>query len=276
MFELPEYLTLASQMNETILGKVVESGERGNTPHKFVWYNRTAEEFADLCRGKVIGKATSKGRWLFLPLEPGYVFVLGEFGGRVLFHPTLTSIPSKYHLLFRFSDGSALTGMTQMWGAVELYEKGKELERQYIKGMRPTPVEPEFTFPYFSGLIDELLLGEKRSAKGLLTQDQIIPGLGNAIAQDILFRAKLHPRHSLSELETTQRKALFEAIISTVNDAIAGSGRDDEFDLYNHPGRYHRMMDKRAEENPCPVCGTKVEKMQYLGGACYFCPTCQK
>jgi formamidopyrimidine-DNA glycosylase len=35
-------------------------------------------------------------------------------------------------------------------------------------------------------------------------------------------------------------------------------------------------MDKRAEENPCPVCGTKVEKMQYLGGACYFCPTCQK
>jgi formamidopyrimidine-DNA glycosylase len=216
------------------------------------------------------------GRWLFLPLEPGYIFVLGEFGGRVLFHSDGSSLPSKYHLLFTFTDGSALTGMTQMWGAVELYEKGNELDRQYIKGMRPTPVEPEFTFPYFSGLIDELLLGEKRSVKGLLTQDQLIPGLGNAIAQDILFRAKLHPRHSLSELDTVQRKTLFEAIISTVGNAIVGGGRDDELDLYNQPGSYHRIMDKRAEGNPCPVCGTKVEKIQYLGGACYFCHQCQK
>jgi formamidopyrimidine-DNA glycosylase len=150
------------------------------------------------------------------------------------------------------------------------------LERQYIKGMRPTPSDPEFTFPYFSGLIDELLLGEKRSVKSLLTQDQLVPGLGNAIAQDILFRAKLHPRHPLIELDTSQRKALFEAISSTVRDVIAGGGRNDEYDLYNQPGRYQRIMDKRAEGNPCPDCGAKVEKIQYLGGTCYFCPECQK
>ena len=276
MFELPEITNLASQMNDSLKGKVIAEVVQGNSPHKFVWYNHPAKEFADLCRGKVIGEATSKGRWLFLPLEPGSVFVLGEFGGRVLFHPDGTSIPPKYHLLFRFSDGSALTGMTQMWGAVELYEKGKEQERQYIKGMRPTPMEPKFTFPYFSGLIDELLLGEKRSVKGLLTQDQLIPGLGNAIAQDILFRAKLHPRHPIGELDTDQRKALFEAIMKTVRDVIAGGGRDDEYDLYNQPGRYRRIMDKRAEGNPCPDCGAKVEKIQYLGGACYFCPECQK
>lgn len=276
MFELPEITTLAMQMNDTLTGKDIVDAVRGNTPHKFVWYNRSAEEFVDLSRGKVIGKAYSKGRWIFLPLEPGYIFVLGEFGGRVLFHPVGTTIPTKYHLLFRFSDGSAMTAMTQMWGAVELYEKGKELERQYIQGMRLTPVEGEFTFPYFSRLIDELLLGEKRSVKSLLTQDQLIPGLGNAIAQDILFQAKLHPRHPLKELDTNQRKVLFEAIIKTVKDAIAGGGRDDEHDLYDRPGRYHRIMDKRAEGNPCPVCSTKVEKIQYLGGACYFCPKCQK
>ncbi len=276
MFELPEITTLAAQMNDSISGKVIANGVQGNSPHKFVWYNRTAEEFADLCRGKVIGKASSKGRWLFLPLEPGYIFVLGEFGGRVLLHPDGTSIPAKYHLMFSFADGSALTAMTQMWGAVELYEKGKEQERQYIKDMRLTPVDGDFNFLYFSGLIDELLLGEKRSVKSLLTQDQLIPGLGNAITQDILFQAKLHPRHPLSELDQNQRRALFEAIIGTVEDVITGGGRNDEYDLYNQPGSYHRVMDKRAEGNPCPDCGTKVEKIQYLGGACYFCPHCQK
>ena len=73
--------------------------------------------------------------------------------------------------------------MTQMWGAMELYESGQELERQYVKDMRPTPTEPEFTYAYFSALIDSLLAGEKRSVKGLLTQEQLIPGLGNAIAR---------------------------------------------------------------------------------------------
>jgi formamidopyrimidine-DNA glycosylase len=78
------------------------------------------------------------------------------------------------------------------WGAMELFETGKELERQYIQGMRTTPVEPGFTFEYFSALIDEQVQLEKRSAKGLLTQEGLVPGLGNAITQDILFRAKLH------------------------------------------------------------------------------------
>jgi hypothetical protein len=42
--------------------------------------------------------------------------------------------------------------------------------------MRTTPVDPEFSCEYSSGLIDELLLMEKRSVKSLLTQDQLIPG----------------------------------------------------------------------------------------------------
>ena len=74
---------------------------------------------------------------------------------------------------------------------MELYEEGAEQDRQYVKDMMTTPVEPEFTFDYFDTIVDNLATGKKRSAKALLTQDQIIPGLGNAIAQDILFRARL-------------------------------------------------------------------------------------
>jgi formamidopyrimidine-DNA glycosylase len=45
MFELPEYTTLARQMNATLAGKTIQRGILGNSPHKFVWYNRTHEEF---------------------------------------------------------------------------------------------------------------------------------------------------------------------------------------------------------------------------------------
>lgn len=276
MFELPEFVTLARQMNETLQGKTVQRGSLGNVPHKFVWYNRTPEEFVQLTAGKVIGEARSQGRWLFLPLQPGYVMLLGECGGKLLYHPTGAERPKTYHLFLELDDDSALSATTQMWGAYELYEKGQERERQYVKDMRPTPVDPAFTLEYFNTLLDTLIGEKKRSAKGLLTQEQLIPGLGNAIAQDILFRARLHPRHDLAELDPAQRRALYDAIVDTVQDVIAQGGRYDEVDLYGKPGGYVRLMDKNALGRPCPECGGAVEKMQYLGGACYYCPSCQR
>jgi formamidopyrimidine-DNA glycosylase len=275
MFELPEYTTLARQMNATLTGKIIQRGMLGNSPHKFVWYNRTHEEFENLTRAKRVGLARVRGRWLSLGLDPGYLILLGECGGKVLYHAPGASLPEKYHMFLAFEDGSAVTIMTAMWGAMELYEAGQELERKYIKDMRTTPLDPGFTFDYFSSLIDELLHGEKRSVKSLLTQDQLIPGLGNASAQDILFYAHLHPRRSLADLSPGQRRDLYTAIMDTIREVIEKSGRNDETDLFGKPGGYLRIMDSHAAGKPCPECGRTVEKMQYLGGACYFCPKCQ-
>ncbi len=274
MFELPEVVTLANQINDTLKGKIIEKGVLGNTPHKFVWYNRTHPEFEKLTKGKKIGKARAKGRWLFMALDPGYMLLFGECGGKVLYHTAGSKVPKKYHLYITFEDDSFFTATTQMWGAFELYEKGEEQNRKYIKDMKATPSEDGFTFRYFSHLIDSL--PEKKSAKGLLTQDQLIPGLGNAIAQDILFKARLHPRHPVEELNKSERKKLYNAIIKTVQEVIKKGGRYDEYDLYNNPGKYIRIMDKNAVGHPCPKCGSTIEKIQYLGGACYFCPDCQK
>jgi formamidopyrimidine-DNA glycosylase len=275
MFELPEYVTLARQMNESLRGKVVQRGQLGNSPHKFVWYNRSAEEFERLTRGKTVGEARARGRWLSVPLDPGYVLLFGECGGKMLYHAPGAKLPKKYHLYITFDDGSFLTETTQMWGAMELYEAGEELNREYVKDMRPTPTDPAFTAGYFHGLVDELATGKKRSAKALLTQDQLIPGLGNAIAQDILFRARLHPRQPLTELSVEQKEILYQAIVDTVAEVIDKGGRYDEYDLYGERGGYVRIMDKNAVKRPCPACGGEVQKIQYLGGACYLCPACQ-
>jgi len=276
VFELPEFFTLSKQINSSLRGKIIRSGHLGNTPHKFVWYNRSHDEFEMLTKGKMIGEAWAKGKWLFIPLESGYVLLLGECGGKVLYHPPGSKLPKKYHLYLTFEDDSFFTVTTQMWGAMELYEKGKEGNRKYVQGMRVTPIEPEFTFNYFCRLIQELVSQKKQSVKGLLTQDQIIPGLGNAITQDILFRARLHPRHPIDDLNLQQKQGLFDAILNTVNEVMEKGGRNDEYDLYNKRGSYIRIMDKNSVGNPCPECGSSIEKTQYLGGTCYFCPSCQR
>jgi len=275
VFEYPEFATLTRQMNDTLQGKRIRSGQLGNSPHKFVWYNRSHDEFERLTKGKTVGEARAKGKWLFVPLNPGYVLLLGECGGKVLYHPPDSQVPKKYHLAITFEDDTFLTATTQMWGAMELYERGEEQERQYVKGMRTTPAEPEFTFEYLCTLIDDPATGEKRTAKGLLTQDQLIPGLGNAIAQDILFRARLSPKFPVADLSPDQARALHRAIVDTVREVTEKGGRYDEVDLYGQRGGYERMMDKNAVGRPCPECGGEVKKIQYLGGSCYFCPSCQ-
>lgn len=273
MFELPEFVTLAAQINQTLSGKVIGQGVLGNTPHKFVWYNQSPAEFGRLTKGKTVGGARARGKWLFVALEPGYVLLFGECGGKMLYHAPGAKRPAKYHLSLEFNDDSGFTATTQMWGAMELHEAGQEQNRQYVKGMRPTPVDPEFTFDYFSGLI--ATEGNKRTAKSLLTQEQLIPGLGNAIAQDILFRARLHPRHPVDNLTKAQQRKLYTAIVKTVQAVVKQGGRYDEVDLFNEAGGYIRLMDQEATRRPCPECGGRVEKMAYLGGACYFCPRCQ-
>ncbi len=244
-------------------------------PHKFVWYNREHDEFWAIVRGLRVGDVHAEGRWLFVSLEPGYVLLLGEWGGRILYHEAPATRPPKYHLYLAFEDGTALSATTQMWGGVGLFERGREREWPYVKDMRTSPAESAFTWEYFTCLAEEARAGGKRSVKGLLTQDQLIPGLGNAIAQDIMFRARLHPRHDLADLDEGQLRALYDETVATVRDVTAAGGRNDERDLFGDAGGYQRIMDVRAAGRPCPRCGTPIEKMQYLGGACYLCPSCQ-
>jgi formamidopyrimidine-DNA glycosylase len=141
--------------------------------------------------------------------------------------------------------------------------------------VRPTPIDAGFTIDHLVSLVAEQA-SQGRTAKGLLTQESLVPGLGNALAQDILFEAGLHPRRALTSLDRTQVEALHGVIVRTVRDAIDGGGRDDEVDLFGNPGRYRRRMDRRAVGRPCPRCDTAVVKLQYLGGACHICPGCQR
>jgi formamidopyrimidine-DNA glycosylase len=274
MFELPEYLTIAKQMNKSISGKTVLSGVMGNSPHKFVWYNQNPQTFSRIVNGKTIGDAYCKGRWLFIPLEPGYVLVLGECGGKIILVDS-NNVPSKYHLLLNIEGNKSIYAMTQMWGAMELYRKGEELKRQYIADMRTTPLDKEFTYKYFKSLIDEARSEKKRSVKSLLTQDQLIPGLGNSIAQDILFNARLHPKTQIEVLSEEEIMTLYKSIKETVNDAAKNDGRNDEYDFYGNLGKYERVLDSKSIERGCPVCKSKIEKIQYLGGSSYSCSKCQ-
>ncbi len=274
MIELPEAITLARQITAELKGTGVIAGTRGNSPHKFAFYNREPEEYEAILPGKMVGQATAHGSQLLVPLAPDHLLVLGGGGERILLHADESTLPKKHQLLLAFADGRFLTVSVQGWGSVLLLHQS-EAESHHLAGPpRVSPVDQAFTFEYFSELFGRLE-SDAHSVKYFAISKPGIWGVGNGYLQDILFRAKLHPRRRARDLKQSERRAFYAATREVLRTAVEQGGRDSERDLYNRPGHYRRLLNSKAVGAPCPVCGTPIEKISFLGGASYFCPTCQ-
>ena len=138
-----------------------------------------------------------------------------------------------------------------------------------------SPIGDDFTLKHFLALFDGLKADDSRSVKFFIISDPGILGVANGFLQDILFSAKLHPKRKAVKLVASEKENLFKAVRDTLTLAVAQGGRDTEYDLYGNTGGYKKILDSRSVGKPCPACGTTIEKTAFLGGACYFCPSCQ-
>ncbi len=279
MIEMPEAATLARQMNTALAGKVITRFTRGPLTHKFLWLNRPDEEYQSILPGKVVSAASSFGRSIYLHLGTEAMLWWGDTGGKIFYHAPGTELPKKYHLLWDFSDGSHLTFSMEMWGYVKLLDSSQFGARPHDEsGVQP--LSPEFTLEYFDEMLEAYPDKTSKGIKGFLVATgyavpRHINGLGNAYVQDILFRAGLDPRRKIPSIHADERHNLFDAIQEVIGQAVALKGRDEECDLFGQPGQYMRLMDSRTAGKPCPSCGKPIQKIAYLGGACYLCPRCQ-
>ena len=275
MIELPEAVAIARQMTAELKGKRIESGIRGNAPHKFAFYSRPAEEYEAILAGKAMGEAADHGSLILASVEPDHLLVLGGGGERILFHRDESALPKKHQLLLHFEDGTYLTVSVQGWGFVQLLKSSEVAGRPHVGWKRVSPLTGAFTFEHFQGLFAELKEDDPRSVKFFVISKPGVWGVGNGYLQDILFRAGIHPRRRVVHIAEEERRALYEAIRETLKQAADLGGRDTERDLHNRPGGYTRILDSKKVGQPCPRCGTPIEKIQYLGGASYFCGRCQ-
>jgi formamidopyrimidine-DNA glycosylase len=275
MIEMPEATTIAHQMQETLVGKTIQHFMRGPLVHKFLWLNKSAEEYDAFLSGRQITGASSYGRSIYLYVGEADLLWFGELGGRILYHSGGEALPAKYHLRWDFADGSAMSFAMQMWGFIGLLARSELATHPYAEVGIP-PLSERFTSDRFDQLLEEYPEKTKKGIKGFLVTSKHVNGIGNGYLQDILFRAKIHPGRKIPSLIAEDRQRLHAAIQDTMAQAIQQGGREDERDLYDHAGGYHRLMSNQAVGQPCPNCATPIQKITYLGGACYLCPTCQE
>jgi len=274
MLELPEVLTIAPQMEAALKGKTIETATSGNSPHKFMFCRPPGEELVEALPGKRVMDVTGDGKWIFIRLRPTYVLHIGDMGGRILYHEPDAKLPKKYQFLATFTDGSAMTVTVSLWAMLRL-STARSLGPRPYRDSGIGPLGDEFTLDCFKQLFEEYEKPEKNSIKAFLINRPRINGIGNGYLQDILFRAGIHPTRKVVDVTAAERRKLHQAIRKTLQEAVRRGGSEEERDFHNQPGGYARTLRAAAKGKPCPVCGTTIEKIQFLGGASYFCPKCQ-
>ncbi|MGA2531411.1 MAG: zinc finger domain-containing protein [Candidatus Aminicenantales bacterium] len=274
MMELPEALTIAGQINKTISGKRISGVTVSHTPHKLAWYYGEPGKYPDLLIGKTIGRADAYGG--LVEVKAGNARILFGEGVGVRFHGPQEPRPPKHQLLIEFGDRSALSAAVQMYGGLGSFLAG-ELDNPYYKVAKekPSPISSAFNKAYFERIIFAPEV-ERLSLKALLATEQRIPGLGNGVLQDILFKAGMHPKKKVNALSEKDHRILFDSIKKTLAAMAARGGRDTELDLFGRPGGYKTLLSKNTVNKPCPVCGALIKKESYMGGSVYYCEKCQR
>lgn len=272
MLEIPESITLARQLNDTVYGKTIQNVIANQSPHKFAFYFGDPKDYNELLSGHVIGESKAFGSMVEISVNNRRL-VLSE-GVNFRYYDHVKKIPTKHQLLMKLNDGSKLVASVQMYGALQAFFEGNNDNKYYlIAREKPSPVNAMFDFAYFRSLRTEDT--NILSVKSFLATQQRIPGLGNGVLQDILFEAKIHPKRKMESITKEEYFNVFQSIKKMIKLMVELGGRDTEKDLFDQPGRYKTILSRNTADEPCSICGTKIEKSSYLGGVIYWCPECQ-
>jgi formamidopyrimidine-DNA glycosylase len=122
----------------------------------------------------------------------------------------------------------------------------------------------------------ERLRSERHTIKRALTDPTLFDGIGNAYSDEILHAAKLSPFRMTSSLTDAEIAVLHDACGATLNlwterlrDEV-GDGFPDKVTAFRPEMAVHGKYGQ-----PCPVCGTKVQRIVYADNEANYCPTCQ-
>lgn len=138
-----------------------------------------------------------------------------------------------------------------------------------IARLGPDPLDPAFDRDAFAAL----LAGRRTQIKGVLRDQAIIAGVGNAYSDEILHAAKMSPYALAASLDDADVDRLFQAMIETLTEAVATASGKPPADLKDAKRRGMQVHGRRGEA--CPVCGDEVRSVFFADNSLEYCPTCQ-
>jgi len=138
-----------------------------------------------------------------------------------------------------------------------------------VARLGPDPLAPDFT----RDVLSALLAGRRTQIKGVLRDQSIVAGIGNAYSDEILHAARMSPYALAATLADGEIDRLYAAMRTTLTDAVATASGKPPADLKDAKRRGMAVHGRRGEA--CPVCGDEVRSVFFADNSLEYCPTCQ-
>ena len=274
MPELPEVQAIVDVLAERAVGHAVVRVD-------VVAINvlKTYEPPVSALAGLLVDGVARRGKFLDLDLGGLHLVVHLARAGWLRWReelPAAPAKPGKVPLALRVhldGAGTATTGfdLTEQGTkkGLAVYAVRDPLEVPGIARLGPEPLAPAFTVDALAAL----LTGSRQQIKGLLRDQSVVAGIGNAYSDDILYAARMSPFKAGGGLTVDEVTVLWQAIQDVLRDAVTRSRGLQPADLKAEKKAGMRVHGRAGLS--CPVCGDTVREVSFADRALQYCPTCQ-
>ncbi|MFJ6756002.1 MULTISPECIES: Fpg/Nei family DNA glycosylase [unclassified Streptomyces] len=270
MPELPEVEALREYLDEHLTGRVVE-----RVLPLAVSVLKTYDPPLSALEGQPAGATARYGKFLALRIGGLHLVTHLARAGWLRWQDALPAQPPRpgkgplaLRVVLEGGGGFDLTEAgTQKRLAVYVVHDPREVPG--IARLGPDPLAGDFDRDAFAALLD----GERRQIKGVLRDQSVIAGIGNAYSDEILHAAKVSPFKLAASFDDDQVTHLYEAVRATLGEAVARAHGVAAGALKAEKKSGLRVHGRDGE--PCPVCGDTVRSVSFADSSLQYCPTCQ-
>ena len=275
MPELPEVETVRRGLDPRLTGRTLVSADirdgRLTAP-------RDPLEVALELDGERFTGVGRRGKYLLFGFATGRTLVAHlRMTGWFHHRPPSSPAPPPAHLraAFDLDDGSTLVYCDQRrFGTMRLIEPG-ELEEYLRLRAGPEPLSPEWS----PRRLRADLAGRRASVKALLLHQGIVAGVGNIYADEALWQARIHPLRAGGSLTAAEVRRLHAAVVESLERGIDSRGASIR-DYRDVDGERGAMQERFAAYGrtgePCPRCGTPIQKIRVAQRGTHLCPRCTR
>lgn len=268
MPELPEAEVCARGLARLIAGYRIDAA-RCTQAGRIVSPARDAEGWAAILTGRVVSAVARRGKRLVLRLDDGSALVFG-FG--LWANVTVADAePAALHgAVLRLSGGPD--------GVVRrvLAFNDLALSTFAVERWAPEPGPPPYDA--LDGRVDGAVLAAlargRAGLKAFLMDERYLLGIGNGYSDEILWEARLHPRHPTGTLRQDEWARLAQASRRVLEAAVSAGGETGFLDPFGGQGRCERRI-HHHQGAPCPRCGQPIAAIVSGSRETDYCPVCQ-
>ena len=272
MPEIAEVETVRNTLKERILNKKIIDVK--------IIYDKIIEsdkkEFKNILINNEFEDILRRGKWLIFALKEHYLLSHLRMEGKYFIKDSKEEIAKHEHIIISFADGTDLRYHdTRKFGRMKLIKKEYLEKTEEIQKQGKEIIDEELTSSYLL----EKLQDKKMPIKEALLNQEIISGLGNIYADEVLFASSINPLRKAGSLSKDECARIIKEGKKIILKAISLGGTTirsytSSLGVTGHYQDYLKVHKKESE--PCPICGNVIKRIKVGGRSTYFCEHCQK